>query len=328
MARPPIDSDDFYFAEPARFWRSTSAKAAVQVLTGSEFVQLRIPEYYDHLALNCGRDFKNIRKVAKFIPLFLNDKPHKEIRKQLAVYLRGISGAVQRFEDDAVALVSQLMRQVGPLDMVSEIVHPIIRDMAFKFTGLDYVDGVSEIVIGSHSLRATHKMDAAIGQILAQSEARFPDEDEEQRALRVVFNILGADPLGSSMARSFQAVMTGAEKHKISELDWRETFTATGLEFMIRECRRAPDEQSGEAICERPVQLDMTRFLTDSGANPNHIFGVGNHACLGRGVSLNLWKRIVDDMRQNPMRVTYVKAEPSLGKIVNFPVSFQIEVLK
>jgi len=331
MLLSPFDFGDFRLFEPAQIWRSTSAKSAVKVLSGSEFSQVRIVEYYEHLALNCGRDFKNIRRIAKFMPLFYDGAPHKKLRKQLAVFLRDVSDVsdvLQVFEREAGALIAQKMREVGPLDVVSEIGQPIVQKFSLSMTGLDHVDGPSSLIVGSLSLKTTREIDAGFGRLFAQSAERFPDEDVDMQALRVVFSILGPGPLGASIVRSFQLLMAGAVKQPISSLNWPDSFPATGLEMAMRECRHQLLDQDGKSTRTRLVQVDLTRFLKDKSANPNYMFGVGSHACLGRGLSLSLWKRIAVDMRQNPMRVTYVNSKPSVDKLVNFPVSFQIEVLK
>jgi len=128
-------------------------------------------------------------------------------------------------------------------------------------------------------------------------------------------------------ACSFDHILTGASGQKLSALGWPVRFPATGVAELFRECKHAPQDLGGQAKNVRHVRLDMTCFLHETAANPDHIFGLGDHACLGRSHARGLWQRIAADMRQNPMRVRHISTGPSPHKLLTYPGTVLIEVL-
>lgn len=73
-------------------------------------------------------------------------------------------------------------------------------------------------------------------------------------------------------------------------------------------------------------EVDFNPFLEDEGANRNHIFGVGAHACVGRGLALSLWARVIEGMKSNPLKITYISSAPTEHKFLNIPSAIYIEV--
>lgn len=323
-----IESDLYYFHKQFGAWRNKTAQGALNILGNPEFVQMRIPEFYQHLADDCGRDFPNIRYVAQYLPLFHEGPRHKKLRKLAAVYLRDRAEAWRDLEDSVVELVAQKLLRPGPLDVVAEIALPVIRKTSIAMGGLEYVTGLSAVFTGSNSLKTIREIDAGFGQLREMGKARFPGDDEDTHGMRIAFSALGAEPLGAAIASSFEKMFKGANGQKIATLDWPAHFPATGLTMAFRECKNAPVDLGGGVSDVKHFEVDLSHFVNEDSANPNHVFGVGDHACLGRGMALSLWGRIVAEMRKNPMRVTYHRSTPTTHKMLDFPSSIHIEVSK
>jgi hypothetical protein len=120
----------------------------------------------------------------------------------------------------------------------------------------------------------------------------------------------------------------GQVSRPISGLDWSPFFPATGPGMAYRECKHAPVNLGGDATAVKVIDVDLNPFLVDEGANRNHVFGVGAHACLGRGISLGLWARIVEGFKENDLKITHINTTPTAHKIFDYPSSLHIEVSK
>ncbi len=319
---------EYYQHGPLGVWRNKNAAGALTVLTGDDFCQLRLAEVYDDIATSFGRDFKNIRFVSQHMPLFHDGVHHKKLRKLAAVYLQEVADALKAFEDDAAQLVESLFLQKGPHELISELVIPIMEKLSYALTELEYSPGLIAIMSGNNSLKATLKIEETFARINAQAKARFPDESDEKRGVRLVFATLGADPLGAALARSFDALFAGMKNQPIAELNWAPQYAATGPSTAIRQCKHAPVNLSDAAQDVAFFEVDFDPFLEDEGATRNHIFGVGAHACVGRGLALSLWAQVIEGMKSNPFNITYVSSAPTSHKFLNFPSALHIEVLK
>ena len=328
MAPQLTEKQDFYYHAPSQAWRTCSARGAVRVLAGPDFAQMQVVKYYDHLAQTYGRDFPNIREILQYIPLFHDGPSHKRLRRQMAVWLRHVSNDLADFEDETVAVFAEKLSQPGEVDLVSEIIKPLIGRLSFAMTGLDYIEGLAAISGGHNTLKVTRMIEIGIGQLFVMAQARFPEDDAETRGIRVALALVGAEPLGATLLASFMALMENTSGEPIAGLGWRTHFEATALQIIPRACKHQPVDLGGEANAVDWVEVDLTRFLADEGASPNHIFGAGNHICIGRGVSLSLWGRIAAEMQKNRMRVRFISAAPGKDRFLNFPSSFKIEVMK
>lgn len=193
---------------------------------------------------------------------------------------------------------------------------------------MDYYPGLIAILSGNNSLKATTKIDQTFRKIYALAKERFPNEDAAKHSIRVVFSTLGSEPLGAALARSFDVLFQGTECADIAKLGWTSNFPATGPGMVYRECKHAPVNLGGTASAVKVVDVDLNRFLADEGANRNHMFGVGPHACLGRGIALSLWARVVANMKDNPFKITHIHTAPTTHKIFDYPSAIQIEVSK
>jgi len=165
-----------------------------------------LAEYYDNIAKTFGRDFKNIRFVSRYMPLFHDGAKHKKLRKLAAVHLREAAEDLKVFERDAASLISSTFLREGPHELISELVIPIMQMISNALTKLAYYPGLIAILSGNNSLKATISIEETFASINALAKQRFPEDSEEKRGIRLVFAALGAEPLGAALARSFDAM--------------------------------------------------------------------------------------------------------------------------
>lgn len=303
-----------------------TAKAGLDILLGDSFGPLKLPEYYDRLSNELGRDFPNIRFVAQYMPLFHSGARHKVLRQQSAVYLKSRAEALAQFEIKAAELFAEKLGQPGPVELVSEIVDPVIEMAAEAISGLPFSPDVVCVFTTNNSLKMIRKIEAGFVELRKIAMARFPDDSEDTHGIRIAFSMLGVVPIGASLAASFVELLTNSGETRIRALNWGTHFPATGLPVVARECVHGPVDLGSKAPSVRVCEVDMRHFLNEGG-QPNHIFGVGSHACLGRSSALSLWARIGAKMAQNPLGIRLVGITAPTHKVLDYPSAISVEVL-
>ncbi len=303
-----------------------SAKAGLDILLGDRFGPLKLPEFYERLAIEIARDFPNTRFVLQHIPLFHSGAQHKALRQKCAVFLKSRAKEITQFEVESAELFGKKLGCPGRVDIISEIIDPVIEMAAQAISGLAFSPYVANVFTTNNSLKMMRKIEAEFTDLRKMAKARFPDDSAETHGIRVAFSTLGLVPLGASLAVSIAAILPDSGAHRIRALSWGPQFPATGVLVVGRESVGGPVDLGEGARSVRVCEVDMRHFLTE-GEQPNHIFGVGSHACLGRASALSLWSRIGVKMAQNPLRIRLLGTAPSTHKILEYPSAILVEVL-
>ncbi len=315
----------FSIRESDGVYCTRSAAAGLDILLNSAFGQIRLPEYYRRLANELGRDFPDIRFVLRYLPTMHDGPHHRLLRKRAAEFLRGRASALAMLQTEAVALVEEGLRREGRMDVIAEIIEPLFGLTAGAVSGLAHMPGPMRIFTANNSLKVTRDLEADFSRLRQMARARFPDDDDDTHGIRVAFAVLGVEPLGAGLAASFARLFAGADGAYIRDLDWGETFLATGLEVIGRESPGGPVNLGPGAESVQVCEVDLGRFLQE-GRTPHYIFGAGAHACLGRNIALSVWSGIGAALAANPLRVRHIATAPCTHKILNFPSALQIEV--
>ncbi len=303
-----------------------SAQAALDVLLNDDFGPLKIPEYYDRIAAELGRDFPNIRFVTRFVPLMYTGPAHRELRQKCAIFLRSRAQALVLLEQKVAGLFAEKLSQPGRVEIISEIIEPVFEMAAEAISGLPYFPDAIRVFTAYNSLKMSHKIDADFATLRKSALARFADDSPETHGMRVAFSVLGVAPIGASLAKSFEVLLPHAEPVPIRALNWGKHYAATGLPKIGRESLNGPVDIAKGPQSVQACEVDLTQFLHE-GEQANHIFGAGAHACLGRSSALSLWVRIGEVLAQNTLRIRQIHAAPSTQKVLNYPSELLIEVL-
>ncbi len=322
----PLMSDYQTFSTPKDgVCRTLTAQSALDILLDGRFRTLDISAYYERLAHELGRDFPNIRFVARYVPLLHSGQKHRELRQQGALYLRTRSMALAAFEHRVADLVGEALSRPGQVEMVTEIITPIFEMAAQAITGLPYFPDVIRVFTTYNSLKMSRKIDADFAALRKMARQRFPQDSDETHGMRVGFSVLGVAPVGASLAQSFAAVIPRAHPVPINALPWGKHFLATALPVVGRETLGGPVCLAEGVADVRVCEVDLSRF-TSEGQQPDYIFGAGPHACLGRSAALSLWGRIGAVLAQNRLNIRLLELAPASHKILDFPKKMLIEV--
>ncbi len=314
------------FDDDLRMRRTATSAATAAVLKNPDMHTADYASGYRTLEQQTGQRFPHILLAMKYLPVVHDGDRHAELRRLASAHMQRIAPALVAVREQAVRHTRRAFAQTGETDLMEGLVALIIADFLQVQTGTGF--DVSPSLVFDHQLSIRKRLDLekAFAETFARIRARFPDEDADSHGIRIAFAILGNDATMGALGNSLARVLEGAKDAPVASLNWPDTLPATGVPFVLR--RAASDTALAEQRCPREtVHVDLAGFLTDPDApQPAGIFGLGAHACLGRGFMQLLWRDMVAEIRRSPARVTFVNCETVPQRIFDIPRSIKVKV--
>lgn len=248
------------------------------------------------------------------IPIGWDGSDHAERRKAVARFMASRREALEAGLPLSVDRHIGKLDEDGDIELVSEVLLPLVNDMTGLLLGIeigaDIALQISPLFDRLLSLRHHAKIDASIGEARAwireQLGGRGDDVDE---GLRITLWILGYDAQLGTVGESLRALFEAHSGERISAIPYPEAPPETGVPYAERDA--LADIQLGG--CEIPKGARLRIMLqgfaySDRNDSASRIFGVGAHACLGRPLSLDLWRLIVARLQRIDRTVTFLGA--------------------
>lgn len=277
-----------------RTWMIADPALIVSLLRDSRAVILSVEDMIAAIERVYGVEFPHVRFAVRHLPLFLEGDVHAERRRSFSRYLAGRMPELEAKLPDLVRRRLEPLRGPGTVELVSEITGPLVRDI--------------------NSIFVQRPVSAEIGALnlldlftLNKSLQRFKDLD--QRA-RMAIEFLGHDGESESiqgcrfslLTMGFETLLTMLTEslHMAFRRQAQETREPivlpdfpieTGVPISYR--RAAADfEMSGHAFKAGDLLRLQLQVLGYSAHVPDNkwIFGAGTHSCVGKQVTLRIWK--------------------------------------
>jgi cytochrome P450 len=145
-------------------------------------------------------------------------------------------------------------------------------------------------------LRRRQQLDSDIGRVRAAIRGALPDEaDEDDEGVRVALFILGNDTLSGTLGESLYTVLRQNPGRRLNEISYPELPPETGVPFAERVVTEAFVFDGVQLAPGDRVRLYLQGFqYSDRPGDRSRIFGTGLHACLGRQLSVEIWRTLVE----------------------------------
>lgn len=320
MFSPP----EFDYQADDKMWRATTGAAARDVLSCPALNVTDLPGYYQLLADEIGRDFPLIRYYSGYL-LLTNDGPrHAELRKLAAAQFNK-SGLAQRQARAAlIAAATQRFATQGEFDVMAEIVRPIARSLTEALAGLSADFVASDILSPRRSLRKNHALEARLAVMQDKVAALFPDESEDAQAIRVTLALLGTEPLTAGLGAALLALLQENTGQRLCDIAWPDAMLEPAVKHAVR---FAPASLPAETCPMRGFHVEL-RMLSDPalGGKSGEIFGIGAHSCMGRGMSIIVWRELVACLSSLKTRITLIGFEPATHWLFNAPNRIDVRI--
>jgi hypothetical protein len=300
------------------------------ILSSADFEPILYPERHSEIAKALGFDVSEVVRVAKHIPLLLRGTAHLETRKRLAVLIAtGARPARKATEELLPTMISDLLKP-GSRDVMQHLVNPFVGKIMSAMVGLELqLAGdtmISRLFSQNIGVSKRRRMNTEFGSLRAQIEAKMPDLTEIEVGDRVALCVLGMDSLRGTLGCSLHEILSAGSSQNI------DTVTAThpprtGVPFVDRQAINPVELESKNHAAGTTFRAWLDTYeCASSSRSRQRLFGFGAHTCLGRTLSLEIWKTTTDALQQNPATVEILEYDLRRDDVFHIPENFKIEV--
>jgi hypothetical protein len=202
----------------------------------------------------------------------------------------------------------QPLQYEGELEIVSQILEPLILSVTETLTDIPLAIAagcrtVSTIFDKSIGPRKRRRIDAELGQMRAAIVCKLgASTTEDAIGLRLALSILGRDTLLGTLGESLYSVLHDNQGHRLNEIAYPQIPPETGVPYIERIAVKSLCEQQTQFNAGDRLRIYLQAFAySGSSVHQPKIFGVGNHLCLGKALSLALWNGITSSLSRIPL---------------------------
>ncbi len=274
----------------------TDFREIASILSNSDFETLPFSKTHSTIADHLGFDASEIIAALSSVPLAMRGDDHQKSRKRMAEIIAAAEPAAKRFiDEDMPALLHNLLRP-GLHNVIEEFILPCSEALIAANIGVtpnmpdDSV--ISRILSPSIGIAKRKRMNKEIAELRQALTRDMPDRNELEVNDRLALAILGTDALRGTLSQSLHAYFTEAPNSKDPSTPPR-----TGLPHIVREVTAERELFGQHCPVGSLVSADLVAF-NDSAQSKERIrfFGFGAHTCLGRRMSLMLWRKIIETL--------------------------------
>jgi hypothetical protein len=280
------------------------------------------------LSARTGLDFSTTIFALRALPLAADRSRHAPMRRAMAAMMAPRLPVLRARMPALVAAHFGALAAPGDIDMMAEVVVPLVGDVLSDLSGLSLGQGEGELVsrLFSEILGPARRvrLEAELRLLRARIEATFPDADEDDIGQRMALVILGRDALIGTLARSLEALFR--EGRPFAALDWPEAPPRTGVPFIDRVA--VAEGTLGDHELRPGDTLRAALQLHETGVGDVlGFFGAGSHLCLGRTPALDLWREIGRHIVTLPGRPEVTAFALRKDDVFAFPETFRLKVV-
>jgi hypothetical protein len=206
---------------------------------------------------------------------------------------------------------------------MNDVIVPLVHEFISLIVDIDISSMLdchhaSQIFDRSIGINKRRRIEAEIASLRKLISSRLKENaTEEEIGLRIAFLILGKDPLMGTLGESLHRLLEENPGRQLIEIEYPELPAETGVPFIER-LVVTPFELAGHEFMKGDrVRIFLQSFAyADNPGSRANFFGAGTHACLGRPLSIEVWKGIVAFLSTVPLRANVLSYAPRTSDYV------------
>lgn len=304
---------EIFFNQELKSWIVFDPELVVELLRDDE--RLPVPNLTEALLMlqsRYKRQFPNLLFAAGCIPLLLEGQVHREVRRGLAdLVSQGRVRTTQAMPDLMARYIAPLERAPNP-EWIAGHLAPLVNELLGHMCGCRAPLPFPQMVLTRMfdrfvSLAALTEAEMMVGELrqtVAQSE---PGLDP---AHVVALLVLGRDSLVGALGTSLHTVLRQNEGRRFAEIAFPEFPPETGVAVADRIAAAAITVGTQTISPGERVRMYF-QPISDAGSavSRNSLFGAGVHSCLGRPISIDVWRVMIETLGRFSCRVASVACE-------------------
>lgn len=280
------------------------------IFRSDKFNVIFFADQYRYIQDHTDLDFNATIAAFDHIPLANEGPHHKQIRGEMASVI-GAQAAerAKAMEEFVAARVRDLFRPGAEVELVRDIATSIFHELFKSWLGVDHsklVDdpNFSQVFDMKMSLNRRRKLNRNLGDLtcaFAERRDQIPVSPEIATAL----NVLGNDALKGTLSLSLWEILIRNRGLRLDEIDYPRNLPSTGVPYIERTATEDVEIAGMRVEKGQRVRLflDATSYHS-SGQETDVLFGKGRHVCLGKPMTLAIWRSLTATLKTIPLRFT------------------------
>ena len=280
-----------------------------------------------------GYPFDSLRAIFPHVPLCAHGAEHRDVRRRMAIVLAERRGAVLTRVD---AVIEEAVRGLVPgaqVELMETVVVPLVRSVLSTLAGVRFDDetslnSVSTIFDRMIGFRRRQKADQALqtARMKMRDDPDWQKTEDDENVLLALF-VLGNDLLGSCLGASLYQIFRQNPGRRFSEIAYPAIPNEAGVPYVER-IAESPFEYDGiQFAAGARLRVYLHSFAYSDDGDRGRMFGAGPHTCLGKQLSLDIWRRLTAALERLEARVEVLEyAVRTEDYLFNFPSWIVIKI--
>lgn len=267
------------------------------IFRSDKFRVMPYAESYRDITARTSIDFVSIIAALDQIPLANEGETHRKLRAEFASVMAGQGRrAVKPMEDYVTALAQGTFTAGSEVDLTG-FAQQIYNHLFSLWLGTEQDSIVgdqdfSQVFDRTRSLNRRKKLNQNLAKLI-EAFAGKRDVLSTSPEIAVAMNVVGKDAFIGSIVLSLWETLVRSPGMRLRDLAFPQSLPSTGVPYIER--LALDDVVIGEMSVKRGERirlfLDATA-LHVSGEETNLLFGAGRHLCLGKPMSLVIWRAL------------------------------------
>ena len=300
----------FHFDEQLNCLCVFDASLVEAVFRSDKFNVIFFADQYRYITEHTTLDFGPTITAFDHIPLANEGERHKQARTEIAAVIGADAREKLRLMEEFVADHTRRLFVAGnEIEIAEDLAEPIFLKLFSLWLGVDHNNLVddpnfSQVFDMKMSLNRRKKINRNVGDLtcaFAQRRDKIPTSPEYATAM----NIVGNDALKGSISLSLWDVLAHNTGTRLDRIDYPKSMPSTGVPYIERVAREDAEINGMKVAKDQRVRLylDATAYYV-SGGETDVLFGKGKHVCLGKPMSLALWRSLAATLASIPLHFT------------------------
>jgi hypothetical protein len=309
-ANPPI------FDPVTKAWIITEPGCCERLLTSPHTRPASYSDNYVAMEKRLGADFSNALLALLHVPMCLHEDAHRKARRRVAEHLAARRLDLSACMTKSLALHLQPLRQEGELEIVSQVLEPLVLSVTEVLTDIPpsvaaecrTVSAIFDKLIGP---RKRQRIEAELGRMRAAIVCKLgPSASQEAVGVRLALAVLGRDTLLGTLGASLYSILSANPARRLNEITYPQIPPETGVPYIERIAVNSFSDQQTRFNAGDGLRI-YTQAFAYSGSPQDRpkMFGAGSHLCLGKPLSLDLWQEMTSFLGKIPLFADIVSCD-------------------
>ncbi len=288
----------FAFDDQLNCWCVFDGELISAIFQSDTFQVVPYAQYYREIAERTSIDLDAIITALDFIPLANEGADHKRLRGEFAAVTAGQGRSVVEAMEEYVASLMRNVFVAGTDVDLSAFVQRIYHQLFSLWLGTRQDDVVgtsdfSQVFDRTRSLNRRKSLNRNLAELTC-SFAKKRDKLSTSPEIAVAMNVVGRDAFVGSIVLSFRETLARSPGARLCDIAFSQTLPSTAVPYVERLAMK--DAEIGGMRVRKGQRIRLFLDATAqhvSGEDANLLFGKGRHICLGKPITLVIWRAMV-----------------------------------